>query len=363
MTARIFYLAIGEEASRGIAEKSTVGFIPLKDPSIPAMEFQEDKRQEWRGEQGELGNRESRRLAKKWSASFSTPFFTEAGSTAGMIGTILKHFFGKATSAQNASTSQYLHMLYKVADKFGSGGLGDKALTINTNLSLDGGVTKNIPYVGGRVTSIELNQEIGAPLMFAFEMIGQFNDSPEALIASPTFAAENLRADFNNLTVYQGVTRVGTGPDFTDFTFGSATQVKPDSIKISLGAKTTDKMRLEGLDHPNKSVDGEMEGTLEMKIDFEDPSSGFSSVDDWNAWQAASSETDFHLVWDTGTQAGTGDNHSLHIDLPICKRKGGQPAFSVEEESTVTLTYDLHFDAATTQYLAGILLKNTATTL
>lgn len=67
------YCAIGEEANRGTAESTTVGFIPLLNSGIP-----------------------------------------KAAMTKGIIGTLLKHFFGKATSAQNATTGQYRHILYPV---------------------------------------------------------------------------------------------------------------------------------------------------------------------------------------------------------------------------------------------------------
>ena len=33
------YLAIGEEAARGTAEKTTVGFIPLNEPFMPKPEY------------------------------------------------------------------------------------------------------------------------------------------------------------------------------------------------------------------------------------------------------------------------------------------------------------------------------------
>ncbi len=360
MTSKIHYTAIGEEATRGTAESSTVGFIPLSDPTVPKLEFKEEKRAEWRGEQVALGNREKRRSGQSWSASFNTPLFTEAGTTAGMIGTILKHFFGKGTSAQNASTGQYYHMFYKVADMFNSSNLGTTALTVNTNMS-KGETTLNHPFTGGRVTQIEFTQEIGAPLQFGFEMIGQKRDATGTAIASPAFAAENLRLDFNNLTMYTGtITRTGTGPDFTEFAFGSATQLNPDNVKLTLGNGVTDKTVHDGNDYPTKSIDGEMSGTLEFTIDFEDPAAGFSSVDDFEAWVSASSSTNFFLQWDTGTQAGTGDNHMMGIDLPICKRMGGDPTFTVEDEVTITLSYDLLFDASTTSYLAGLLLKNTA---
>ena len=39
MAENKLYLALGEEASRGTKEASTVGFIPVLSPSIPKMEY------------------------------------------------------------------------------------------------------------------------------------------------------------------------------------------------------------------------------------------------------------------------------------------------------------------------------------
>ena len=124
-----------------------------------------------------------------------------------------------------------------------------------------------------------------------------------------------------------------------------------------------DVTRLSGLDYPDKTRMGKYLVTLDITIDWEDPSSGFSSVDDINSWLAAAGSTNFFLHWDTGTQAGTGDNHSLYIDLPIMQRMGGAPDLSRDKDPMVTLKYEGLYDATTTKYLIGVLLKNTATAI
>lgn len=363
MSKKIHYTAFGEEATRGTQEVSTVGFIPTTEPVIPIMEFAEEKRQEWRGEDVGLGNLEMRRLHQQWAASYSVPMFTEAGTTVGMMGTIMKHFFGKSSSSQNAATTQYIHMMYRVGDLFSSANLDTKALTVIPNFS-QSATTKSKPFVGGRVTTLSFTQDSGSMGIMDFDMIGQTVGSTSAELGSQTYAAENIRLDYNNFTLYTGtISRTGTGPDFTDFEFGSATTIKPNSIKVNMTNQIVDNTKLEGLDYPNSTKEAEFAGTLEITIDFEDPASGFSSVDDWEAWLAGSSETNFFLQWDSGTQAGTGDNHSLGIDLPICKRLGGPPTFTKENEATITLTYELLYDATTTKYAAGLALKNTAVTV
>ena len=114
----------------------------------------------------------------------------------------------------------------------------------------------------------------------------------------------------------------------------------------------------------NLSKNGQFKITLSIKIDYGDPASGFSSVDEYNLWLASTSQTNFFLHWDTGTQAGTGDNHQLYIDLPVLQRVSSPgPDISRDTEMSKTLQYEGDFDAATTEYLLGIMLKNTAPTI
>jgi len=363
MSENKLYMAIGEEATRGTKEASTVGFIPLLGASIPTVEFEEKKRKEFRGEDTVKGDTTTLRMSQKWGGSIEMPMFTEAGSTAGMVGTLFKHFFGSATSAQNATTGQFAHMMYPVPDPFAAANLDTKALTVNLNIN-EGATMKNWPFVGGRVTSLSFDQEVGDHLKVTAEMVGQFKDPVTSEIGSQTFAAENLRCDYNNLTVYTGtITRVGTAPDYTDYTFGSATQIKPDKISVKIESGMEDAMRLSGIDYPDKTRMGMFLVTAELTIDWEDPSSGFSSVDDFTAWVGGVSETNLSLHWDSGTQAGTGDNHGLYIDIPRASRLGGEPEYDLEKDPMITLKYEGLFDATTTEYIVGLLLKNTAATV
>ena len=65
MAENKLYLALGEEASRGTKEVSTVGFIPTLSPSIPKVEYDEKEREEFRGEEGVKGVRSVRRMGAK----------------------------------------------------------------------------------------------------------------------------------------------------------------------------------------------------------------------------------------------------------------------------------------------------------
>jgi hypothetical protein len=359
------YLAVGEEATRGTAEKSTIGFIPINAPESPKLEPDDVPRLEFRGEETALGDRLTRRMSTKWSYAPEIPFFTEAGTVAGMMGTILKHFFGDVTSAQNGATGQYYHQMYPVSDPFVTGRLGTKALTLNDNWTKDSSTVKNNPYTGGRVSGLTFTVEPGQILKMAVTMMGQGKDAADTAIATPTYAAENLRCDYSDLALYFGtITRTGSAPDYTDYSFGSATQIKPDSLTITLTNGMEDKLRLGGVTYPDKTTLGKFAGEIDLTIDLDDPAAGFSSYDEFMNWLEdadGDSTTNFFAYFNTGTQAGTGDNHGLYIDLPRCQRMGGEPARASDRDPLITLKYKAEFDATTTQYLVGLMLKNTAT--
>jgi hypothetical protein len=361
MAENNIYLALGEESSRGTKEDSTVGFIPLLGPGIPKMEFDDKKRKEFRGEDTVKGDTTVLRMSRKWAGSLEMPFFTEAGSTVGMLGTLLKHFFGTATSAQQGATLAYAHMLYPVADPFASANLGDKALTVNLNIN-EGSTMKNWPFVGGRVSALTFEQEAGQHIKLTAELFGQTRDVTTAELGSPSFSAENLRCDYNNLSVYTGtITRTGTGPDFTDFSFASATRLKPDKISVKIEDGKEDVLRLAGVDYPDKTRMGHYKVSLELAIDWEDPASGFSSVDEFTNWITSAGSTNFCLEWDTGTEAGTGYNHKLILDVPMAQRMGGEPEYDLEKDPMTSLNYEGLYDESTTKYILGCLLQNTAT--
>jgi hypothetical protein len=225
----------------------------------------------------------------------------------------------------------------------------------------EGTTMKNWPYLGGRVKSLAFDFEPSLPVKMTIETMGQKRDTVTAELGSPVFPAENLRCDYNNLTLYYGagITRTGSAPDFTDLDPNTMVAVKPDKVTLKIESGAEDKMRLSGVDYPDRTQFGQFTATLEITIDWEDPASGFNSVDEYNAFVAGIGSETFLLVCDTGTQAGTGDNHALIIDLPIANRTGGKPEFDREKDPISTLTYEMLY-SSTTEYLAGIMVKNTA---
>jgi len=355
------FIAVGEEGNRGAKEVVTVGFIAVNSLEMPEADYMLKEPTEFRGEDTALGDiTPAIRMGEKWEGlSLEMPAFTESGVVSGMIGTIFKHFFGKATSVQNAATGQYAHMIYAVNDPFNTANLGAKALTFSLN-AMHETTLKNHPYIGGRVSKLSFKQELGEHLIITAEAMGQKLLDPETGLVSPSYPAENLRLDYNNMAIRTGgtVTRTGVAPDYTNIT-STGDLIKADSIEIDVERGMEDKLVSDGTTSPNKTTVGKLKGTLSMTIDFRDPSSGFSSVDEFTVWLAGSGEIDILGTWNSGTQAGTGDNHALILDMPRCERLGGMPEISREEQSTITLKYKF-LVSPTTLYAFGLLLKNTA---
>lgn len=362
MATNKHYVAIGEETNRGTKQATTVSFLPLLSPAKPKFEPRDEPRKQARGEQSSLGATAMRRHQRAWSGSLDIEAYSEGGTVKGGIGTVVKHFCGKANSGQNGATGQYYHMSYPVADPFAAANLGAKALTLNQNMN-EGDVMKNWPWVGGRCKGLSFVQEPGQPLKITPDFFGQFREAVTAEIGSPAFPAENLRFDWVHCRLYTGtITRTGTGPDYTQFAFGSATQIKPDKLTIKLENGQADKFRLAGVNYADKTrIEKAVRASVEFTVDWEDPASGFSSIDDFALWFSdITSYINFCAVWDTGVPAGSGDNHMLIIDLPVMYRKGGDQDFDPEKDPLVTLQYEALLDLTTTKYPFGIMLKNTA---
>lgn len=354
------YLALGEEAARGVKESSAVGFVPLLSPGIPKLEFNDRPKKEFRGSEAALGASAYERMSQRWGATLEIPFYTESGGAVkGASGTLLKHFFGGSSTVQNGSTGEYSHMLYPTADPFSEAHLGERAVTLNLNIN-EGALMRNWPYVGGRVRALSFEQEAGSALKLTAELAGQRRDEAASELGGVEYASEALRCDYRNLRIYTGaVTRAGSAPGFADFSFGGALAIRPEKVSIKAENGMEDALRLSGADYPDRTRMGQFKVSVEMTIDWEDPESGFSSVAEFRAWAAGASLTNLFFHWDTGTQAGTGANHGLFIDLPRLRRTGGEPEYRLERDPVAVLKYEGLLDPAT-GYMMGLLLRNTA---
>lgn len=353
------YIAIGEEANRGTKEVSTVGFIPVESAVVPAFAAEDSKVQQFRGEDSVKGETLMRRYGKSWGASPVIPFYSESGGAKGLMLAILHHHFGYGSTANVGASTAYQHIFSPADEMFSAGNLGSKALTVNTNLS-EGSTMKNWPYVGGRIKTLTLTQEMTGQLTITPEFLGQFRDAVTAEIGSPVFAAENLRFDIHNLKVYTGtISPTGTAPDYTDFDIASAIHIKPDVVSFTSDNGMTDNKRASGLEYADKSRMGRFIGSMELSFDWD--TTEFNTVDEYNAYVAGIAEREFILVWDTGVEAASGANHKFIIHIPRAVLIGEPPEYQLDVDAMISLKYEILHDSTTHKYPYCMYLQNSAT--
>lgn len=357
------YIAYGEQAVLETAEKSTVGFLPVTSFQGAGLEPIDEEKSEFRGDERVLGVTNVIRYGVKWSRSPEMPFFVESGSDKNLPAKIIKHLGGIGASSENVSTGQFYNTIYPVSDPRDAANLGTKALTFNSNFS-HGDVIRNHPHVGAITKGISFVQAQNADLMWTPDHEGPFIEVNEAEIGSPTFPAENLRLKYNHVLAYSGtITTVGSAPVFTGFTFGSADQFKPKDLNINFTCDRTIDVEFCGKDYPTDIIDGEHVVEIDFTVNFNDPASGFDSIDEFTAWLASVTTTQsFCFYWDTGVQAGSGNNYGMYIYLPEMYRVGPEITWDPLKAPVINLKYKGKYNA-TALALWVILIENTATTI
>ena len=140
----------------------------------------------------------------------------------------------------------------------------------------------------------------------------------------------------SGVRLYAGqIERIGIAPDYKDFICDSAVEIKSDRIAVKIE-------KIEGTSQYKVS--------LELTIDWEDPTSGFSSVDEFSSWISSSYETSFCLYYDFKERG------EFYIDIPRMQLTGGKPSSSSDKEPLITFQYEgLHNPSF--GYTVGMLYK------
>jgi hypothetical protein len=339
----IQYLAIVEETTRGTDPTSGYLFLPVMNNIQPTVEYDDQPRKEFRGADTALGDSSVVRRSGRWTMSIECAYYPGAET-----GLFIKHCLGKSVTRTVVDTSAYEGIIYPLANLYGTGAeLADKAIGIVPNTD-EGGTTKSQYYGGGRVTSIvftgegtddvKLTIEVQGPA----EYIGAVDQTATAGASFP--AAAPFSTDDCLLYIGAGITRTGTAPDFTAIAPNTMPAYKPDSFTITLTNGLDDKTVMDGVLGPNKTFrSAQFSATAATPIDYEDPSSGFSSADQFKTIFGGPQTTSLLIVMDNGEAAGdTTTNYSTKIDLanllfnpdtPQRQSDGTQPTVAFNFES------------------------------
>jgi len=358
----IQYLAIVEETTRGTDPGSGYLFLPVMNNIQPTVKYDDQARKEFRGADTALGDSSVVRRSGQWSMSIECAYYP--GIETGLF---FKHLMGKAGTRTTLDTSAKEGIIYPLANLYGTGAeLANKAIGLVANTD-EGGTTKAQYYGGGRVKSIAIKGEGTDDVKLTIEVQGpaQFiGAADQTATAGASFpVAAPFSTDDCLLYIGAGISRTGTGPGYTAIGPGSMPAFRPDSFTITITSGNDDKTVMDGVLGPNKTFRAaqfKVEATC--PTDYEDPSSGFSSADQFKNVFGGPTTSSLLVVMDSGDLAGAATaTYSTKIDLanalinpdtPARKSDGTQPTINF----TLSSLYN-----ATTKYPVAVYTVDKAT--
>lgn len=337
------FIALFEQATRGV----TLGtepklFLPVTGNLQPKFAPTDESRKEFRGADSALGDSSVIRKDSQWTMTLECNWYPGPE-----VGLLFKHLLGvSGTRAEiPTTTGAFKGILYPHAMPYGDGQpLSDKALALIVNTD-EGGVTMSRIYGGARVKSCTVKAEGTDDVKLSFELAGpgEYVEAEAAETAGasfPTvapFAASDLQCYIGTAAV-----RTGTAPDFTDITAGTNALFRPDSLEITITNGLEDQVVMNGVKGPSKTKrTGQFAVEVSLPIDYEDPSTGFSSADEYKRLFVGPTTQGLLLALDNGEVAGTStENYQAVIDLPNLLFSAEAPERSAEGNSaSVSLKY------------------------
>jgi hypothetical protein len=302
----IQYLAIVEEAARGTDPGSGYLFLPVKGKLQPSFNPTDEPRKEFRGADSALGDVTVVRRESQWTYDLECSWYP--GNPA--IGLLFKHLFGFAGARNTVDTTAKRGILYPVPNGYAGGGdLEDLGIGIIPNTD-EAGTTYSQYFGGGRVTkcAIKFEGTADVSLVFTLQGPGEYVGTPDQpeLDSTPSFHAVAPLVSCDALCYVGGSpTRTGTPPDYTALAPNNAAAWRPDSLEITITNGLSDKVVMNGVRGPSHTT-RESQFTVEISAptDYDDPSSGFSSADEFKALFSGVRTNNVMVVINSPTDAG-----------------------------------------------------------
>ena len=354
------FIQIVEETTRGTDPGSGYLSLPVMSTLLPTFSPTDESRKEFRGACTGLGDTSAIRRESQWSYSLECAYYPGAET-----GLLFKHLLGKSVTRSVVDTSAYEGINYPLVQPFGTGReLVDKAVGIYVVYEKEGTSYKRY-YGGGRIQSCTVAAEGTDDVKLTFEITGPgeyigSEASNDLTFTAPTptpFVSSDILA-----YIGAGITRTGTAPDYTALAPNTMNAFRPDSINITITNGLADKVVMDGVKGPNKTTrEGQFAVECSFPIDLADPSSGFSSWDEYAALFAGTHTNSVLVVMDNGEAAGdTTSNYETIIDLANLLANHDTPEISAEgQQGTVSLTYtSLYSD--TTEYPVAVFTTDKA---
>ena len=355
-----FSLSISPESTRGTNVTTNPRFLPSTDLDLADHEKTETEITGGRGHDTLLGGQGMRLTEQRANHTINIEAHTETHTTKDGYYLLLKHIFGSSFTAQNATTGQYSHLFFpspKVFDEPESE-LENQALSLNYNASR-GDDVRRMAFVGMRPNGITFSQAVNpAELILQIPLMGFRRLASDTEVAFTGMPAENLLMSYQHLKIYTGtITPTGSAGQYTNFDISGATQILTVGANITCNRNHEDQRRTNGTIYPARTKHGKIAVEGSFEVDWQNPAGGFNAYDEFELSKGVS-ERELLFVWDTGTQAGTGQNHSMMVHIPRAFLASTKPSFAEDRDAMLPLNYVGQFDA-THGYKIGILLKNT----
>jgi hypothetical protein len=308
------YLSLYEETTRGTKPASPARkFLPVIKGLAPKFMPKDEPRKEFRGSDTALGDGSMIRKSSQYT--FAPECYLYPGSELGLL---LKHLLGHAGTRTIADTTAYRGILYPLAMPYGSGAeLSDKALGLEPNIDRDG-TTKSQTWGGCRLKAATINIKPDEDVTIAFEGqgAGGWVGAPgQTATAGVSFTAIDPYA-FSDATFYigTGADLTGTAPDYTAMAAGTMKQFTPDDMTIKINNGLDDKTCGNGIKGPSKTErTAQFSAQLDFSVDFRDPSSGFSSIDEYEAQFSGPRTTAIMVVLTHLSLAGSSTEHYKEV--------------------------------------------------
>jgi hypothetical protein len=314
------FLPFCEETNRGDLPGSPAWkFLPVIKGLTPQFSPKDEPRKEFRGPDVALGDASVQRKESQFTVAPESYLYP-----GNEIGTLLKHLLGFSGTRAVVDTTGYRGILYPLAVPYGSGqNLADTALGFNPNVDRDG-TTASQYHGGARLKSGTLTIKPGEDITIAFEGQGAgdwVGDPNQAVTGGVSFPLDTLiyHGSMAKYYIGSGASRTGTAPDYTAITPGTMTQFYPDDFTLKITNGLDDVIKGNGVRGPSvTNRTAQFDWTADFSVDFTDPASGFSSIDEFEAQYSGPRTNSLMVVITHTLLAGSATAYYEEvIDLPL----------------------------------------------
>ena len=354
------YLAIYEEEVRGEAPVAPATlFVPVISGIEPAYKVKDEPRKEFRGADTALGNTSVVRRDSEFEVKLQAAFYPGKE-----LGLLLKHAIGFAGARSVVDTTAYKGILFPKSAPYGDGNpLSTTAVALVPNTDRDGTTVSQV-FGGARFKAVTFSVKPSSDVTIDFEgsgaggWVGDPNQAATAGASFPTVAPYVS----NDVKFYigAGATRTGVAPNYTALAPNTMKQIIPDEATIKITNGLADVAKLNGVSGPSVTQrNGQYVVEIDMTLDFTDPASGFSSIDEYEALFGGQRTNSIMVVFSHPELAGDATEHyAAIIDVPLAMVAADAPTRDNEGKQTKVKFKFTSLYSDTTKYPVALLLTD-----